>query len=130
MQPGKPIIGEDAVVFIDRTTDTTMIVFEWTNLAITGEVDVFLVIDNRIKKLVDLTNYDIVINKEKYSEPTEPSKRAYVVPASVPYTVRYYFTRSVHVEPYKKKYPVFKFRIEMVGNPSIFAETNDFKVVY
>lgn len=128
MQPGKPIIGEDAVVFIDRLTDTAMVSFIWTNLAITGEIDVFLVIDNRIKKLVDVTNYNI-IDTTIYGTAVEPNGRLVVSP-NKKYTVIYYFTKSVHVEPYKKKYPVFKFRIEMVGNPSIFAETNDFKVVY
>ena len=132
MQPGKPIVGEDVAVYIDRTTDIAKIEFTWKNLAIEGAVDVFLVIDGRIKKKVESKNAvdDGVLSTYYTNQPTIPDGRMNNVYPEKVYTVRYYFTKKVHVDPYKKKYPVFKFRIEMVGNPTIFAETNEFKVIY
>ena len=133
MQPGKPIVGTDNVIFLNKATKQAMQEFRWINHDIFTEVDVYLVRNNKSKKLVtSVTASGVVFEKDSDGNDLKqiPERRKPVVPSNDPYVVRYYFTKAEHVDPFDKKYPVFKFRIEMVGNPSVFAETNDFKVVY
>ena len=140
MQPGKPIIGQDAVVFLDRISTPESggaqktVSFRWKNHDIFTEVDVYLVRNDKSKKLVDGTMSIGAL-------PNSPVNAIYLVPEKILggrfvaqpgklYTVTYTFTWQEHYKDFRKKYPVFKFRIERVGNPSIFAESNEFKVVY
>jgi hypothetical protein len=140
MQQGKPIINEDAVVFLDKTEKQNIVHFRWLNHDIFTEVDVYLVRNDKVKTLVTDTLPDGAILKyNHYNDdkgkvkdiPVLPTPNGrFVATPGVTYNVTYYFTYDAHVKPYNKKYPVFKFRIEMVGNPNIFAESNEFKVVY
>jgi hypothetical protein len=137
MQQGKPIINQDTVVFLSKDTGQNVVYFRWLNHDIFTEVDVYLVRNDKSKTLVtdDLPpgailqkRFDSITQKEIDDLPT-PNGRFVAVPGKT-YNVTYYFTKQAHVDPYFKKYPVFKFRIEMVGNPNVFAESNEFKIVY
>jgi hypothetical protein len=155
MQQGKPIIGQDAVIFLDRVVPPAKpenggaqktISFRWKNHDIFTEVDIYLVRNDKSKKLVTYTlsdgavspatpneiSYGTIKGKESntiYKTVVNQAGRFVAVPGNE-YTVTYTFTWKEHYRDFHKKYPVFKFRIEMVGNPSIFSETNEFKVVY
>lgn len=132
MQPGKLIIGEDAAVFLDKVTKQSKVEFQWRNHDIFTEIDVYLVRNDKSKSLVTEALSDggtLLYDALGIPLHQTPNGRIKVGINSVN-LIRYYFTKNAHVDPFNKKYPLFKFRIEMVGNPSVFAETNEFKVVY
>lgn len=130
MDPGKPIIGQDAVIFLDVDSHQKLEQFRWFNHDIFTEVDVFLVRNNKSKTLVTAdTNAVLELDVNGQQIFPSPTGRFTAIRNTI-YTVRYYFTKEAHVDPYHNKFPVFKFRIEMVGNPNVFAESNEFKVVF
>ena len=110
MQPGKPIVGEDIVVFLNRETGKALVTFRYETSDVNGQAGVYLIRNNISRKLLERISIESNINDSEKEYSLEINKEDYYI-------------------KFRDTYPLFKIRIEMLDNSRIFMETNEFKVV-
>lgn len=116
MEPGKPIVGTDTIVRLDRITKTAEIVFDYDLNDINGIASVYIIRNNSIRKLIERMP---LRSDEKLDAENKSTRKTY----------RLTISKEEYFDRYKNTYPIFKVRIEMSDNIRIAAESNEFKVI-
>ena len=115
MEPGKPIIGVDTVVFLERAEDIlggkATVELQIEKEDVSGLLYVYIIRNNAVKKM--LGRIDLGIHQTNNNI----------------LTYSYELTRAEYYDKFRGTYPVFKFRIESADDSKVFTESNEFKIV-